>query len=153
MPSCPAIFEPAPSVADRASNEDDFRMTSQQPVEPKTAAPLDTLLLALSFVALAGGIVAFYALAGQLPAAVRFLMVLGGLALAVALAYQTATGKNMWDYVRGAQVEVRKTTWPSKQESLQATFMIAIVVLITALLLWGLDSLLLWGVKSVTGRG
>ena len=128
-------------------------MTSQQPVEPKAAAPLDTLLLALAFVALAGGIVAFYALVGQLPAAVRFLMVLGGLALAVGLAYQTATGKTMWGYVRGSQVEVRKTTWPSKQESLQATLMIAVVVLITALLLWGLDSLLLWGVKSVTGRG
>jgi preprotein translocase subunit SecE len=31
--------------------------------------------------------------------------------------------------------------------------MIAVVVLIAALLLWGLDSMLLWGVKSVTGRG
>ena len=128
-------------------------MTSQQPVETKTASPLDTVLLALAFVALAGGIVGFYALAGQLPAAVRLLLVLGGLAVAVALAYQTATGKTMWGYVRGAQVEIRKTTWPNKQETLQATLMIAVVVLITALLLWGLDSLLLWGVKSVTGRG
>jgi preprotein translocase subunit SecE len=59
----------------------------------------------------------------------------------------------MWGYIRGSQVELRKTTWPSKQESLQATLMIAVVVLITGLLLWGLDSLLLWGVKSVTGRG
>jgi preprotein translocase subunit SecE len=125
----------------------------QQPAEIKTASPLDTALLALAFAALAGGIVAFYALAGQLPAAVRLLLVLGGLGAAVVLAYQTAQGKLMWGYIRGSQVELRKTTWPSKQESLQATLMIAVVVLITGLLLWGLDSLLLWGVKSVTGRG
>jgi preprotein translocase subunit SecE len=128
-------------------------MTSQQPVETKAASQLDTVLLALAFVALVGGIAGFYALAGQLPAAVRLLLVLGGLAVAVALAYQTATGKTMWGYIRGAQVELRKTTWPNKQETLQATLMIAVVVLLTALLLWGLDSLLLWGVKSVTGRG
>lgn len=128
-------------------------MTSQQPVETKAASSLDTVLLVLAFAAVAGGIVAFYALAGQLPAAVRLLMVLAGLGAAVALAYQTATGKSMWGYIRGAQIEIRKTTWPTRQESLQATLMIAVVVLITALLLWGLDSALLWGVKSVTGRG
>lgn len=128
-------------------------MTAQQPVETKTASPLDTVLLALAFVAVVGGIVAFYALAGQFPAAVRLVLVLGGLGVGAALAYQTASGKTMWGYIRGSQVEVRKTTWPTKQESLQATLMIAIVVLITALLLWGLDSALLWGVKSVTGRG
>ena len=136
-----------------ATSDEEFRMTSQQPVEIKAASPLDTVLLVLAFVAVAGGIVAFYALAGQLPAVVRLLMVLGGLGVAVALAYQTTTGKNMWGYIRGSQVELRKTTWPTKQESLQATLMIAVVVLITALLLWGLDSALLWGVKSVTGRG
>jgi preprotein translocase subunit SecE len=128
-------------------------MTSQQPAEPKAESQLDTVLLALSLAALVGGIVAFYALAGTLPASVRLLMVLGGLGAAAGLAYQTASGKNMWGYIRGSQVELRKTTWPTKQESLQATLMIAIVVLIVALILWGLDSALLWGVKSVTGRG
>jgi preprotein translocase subunit SecE len=128
-------------------------MTAPQPVEPKAAAPLDTLLLLLSFAALVGGIVAFYALAGQLNVTVRVLLVLGGLGAAAALAYQTASGKTMWGYIRGSQVELRKTTWPTRQESLQATLMIAVVVLIAALLLWGLDSALLWGVKSVTGRG
>jgi preprotein translocase subunit SecE len=128
-------------------------MTAPQPVEPKAAAPLDTLLLLLSVAALVGGIVAFYALAGQLNVTVRVLLVLAGFGAAAALAYQTVSGKTMWGYIRGSQVELRKTTWPTRQESLQATLMIAVVVLIAALLLWGLDSALLWGVKSVTGRG
>ena len=128
-------------------------MTTQQPVEPKAAAPLDSLLLALAVAALVGGIVAFYTFVGQFNATIRVLFVLGGLGAAAALAYQTATGKMMWGYIRGSQVELRKTTWPTRQEGLQATLMIAVVVLIAALMLWGLDSLLLWGVKSVTGRG
>jgi len=128
-------------------------MTTQQPLETKAAAPLDTLLLVLAVAALVGGIVAFYALVGQFNATVRVLIVLGGLGAAAALAYQTATGKMMWGYIRGSQVELRKTTWPTRQEGLQATLMIAVVVLIAALMLWGLDSLLLWGVKNVTGRG
>ena len=130
------------------------RMNTQQPaVETKAAAPLDTLLLALAVAAVVGGIVAFYFFVGQFNVTVRVLMVLAGLGAAAALAYQTQTGKNTWAYIRGAQVELRKTTWPTRQEGLQATLMIAVVVLIAALMLWGLDSLLLWGVKSVTGRG
>ena len=128
-------------------------MTTQQPVETKAAAPLDTLLLALAVAALVGGIVAVYALVGQVNVTVRVLMVLGGLVVAAALAYQTVAGKNMWGYVRGSQVELRKTTWPTRQESLQATLMIAAVVLLFALMVWGLDSVLLYGVKQVTERG
>jgi preprotein translocase subunit SecE len=128
-------------------------MTSQQPIEPKAASPVDTVLLVLAFAAIVGGIAAFYVFANQINVTVRVLMVLAGLGVAVGLAYQTAVGKTFFGYIRGANIELRKTTWPTRQEGLQATLMIAVVVLITALLLWGLDSALLWGVKSVTGRG
>ena len=127
--------------------------TQQQPVEVKAAAPLDTLLLALAVAAIVGGIVAFYYFVGQINVTVRVLIVLAGLGVAAGLAYQTAIGQTMLGYVRGSAVELRKTTWPTRQEGLQATLMIAVVVLIAALLMWGLDSMLLWGVKSVTGRG
>jgi len=127
--------------------------TQQQPVEVKAAAPLDTLLLALAVAAIVGGIVAFYYFVGQINVTVRVLIVLAGLGVAAGLAYQTAVGQTMLGYVRGSAVELRKTTWPTRQEGLQATLMIAVVVLIAALLMWGLDSMLLWGVKSVTGRG
>ena len=128
-------------------------MNTQQPVETKAAAPLDTLLLLLAVGALVGGIAAFYALVGQLNVTVRVLIVLGGLVAAAALAYQTQSGKNMWGYMRGSQVELRKTTWPTRQESLQATLMIAAVVLVFAVMVWLLDSGLLWVVQQVTERG
>ena len=67
--------------------------------------------------------------------------------------YQTARGRVLWGFIAGSRIELRKVVWPSKQESVQATLMIAVVVLIMALMLWGLDSLLLWGVELLSGRG
>lgn len=127
--------------------------TQPHPVEPKATASLDAVLLLLAVAAVVGGIVAFYALVGQVNVTLRVAMVLAGLIAAAALAYQTAAGKNMWGYIRGSQVELRKTTWPTRQESLQATLMIAAVVVFFAIVVWALDYVLLMGVKSVTGRG
>lgn len=113
----------------------------------------DTALLAVAVLAMAGSMFAFIYFDGQLNALVRTLILLGGVSAGVALAYQTALGRSLWGYVSGARTELRKVVWPSRQESVQATLMIAVVVLIMALLLWGLDSALLWGVETLTGRG
>ncbi len=56
-------------------------------------------------------------------------------------------------FVAEVRTELRKTTWPTRQESLQATLMIAAVVLVFAVMVWLLDSGLLWAVKHVTERG
>lgn len=127
----------------------DVQTTEQKAV----SSHKDTALLLAAAVALLGGMFAFYYYEVQFNALVRVLILLGGAAVALALAYQTALGKTLWGYVVGSRIEMRKIVWPSKQESIQATLMIAVVVLIMALLLWGLDSLLLWGVETLTGRG
>ncbi|SHH35936.1 preprotein translocase subunit SecE [Hydrocarboniphaga daqingensis] len=126
-------------------------------MEPQIEAPsssrYDSLLLFGSAVLLVGGMFAFYWLTGEINAAIRLLILLAALGGSVALAYRTQMGQAVWATVLGSRTELRKVVWPSRQESLQATLMIAVVVLITSLLLWGLDSLLLFGVKSLTGRG
>ncbi|WP_028080846.1 preprotein translocase subunit SecE [Solimonas soli] len=113
----------------------------------------DTAFLIIAAAALLGGMFAFYYFEGQFNAFVRTLILLGGFAATLALAYQTAIGRELWGYVTGARTELRKVVWPTRQESIQTTLMIALVVLVMALLLWGLDSLLLWGVETLTGRG
>jgi len=113
----------------------------------------DTAFLILAAAALLGGMFAFYYFEGQLNAFLRTLILLAGVAATAALAYQTAIGRELWGYVTGARTELRKVVWPTRQESVQTTLMIAVVVLVMALLLWGLDSLLLWGVEALTGRG
>ena len=76
--------------------------------------------------------------------------VLGILVLAVIaafLALQTA----IFSLAKEARVEIRKVVWPSRQETTQTTLIVVAVVLVMALLLWGLDSLLGWLVSMIVG--
>ncbi|NGY07036.1 preprotein translocase subunit SecE [Solimonas terrae] len=113
----------------------------------------DAAFLLIAAVALLGGMFAFYYFEGQFNSLVRTLILLASFAVTLTLAYQTELGRELWGYVSGARTEMRKVVWPTRQQSVQTTLMIAVVVLIMALLLWGLDSALLKGVETLTGRG
>ncbi len=75
------------------------------------------------------------------------LLVLGAIALAIAS--QTAKGAALWSLLQGSRTEIRKVVWPTHQETLQTTAIVLVVVIIMALLLWGLDSLLSWVVAKI----
>ncbi|MDO8696932.1 MAG: preprotein translocase subunit SecE [Pseudomonadales bacterium RIFCSPLOWO2_12_59_9] len=80
--------------------------------------------------------------------------VLALLVIAVAagfVALQTAKGQAFFGLVKEARIEIRKVVWPTRQETTQTTLMVVAVVLVMALLLWGLDSLLGWIVSSIVG--
>lgn len=77
------------------------------------------------------------------------LIVLGGVAAFVAL--QTARGQAFTVLLKEARVEIRKVVWPTRQETTQTTLIVVAVVLVMALLLWGLDSLLGWLVSLIVG--
>ena len=126
-------------------------MSSQ--IEDKSGSPLDTVLLLAATLLVGGAIVAFYYFQADYNALIRTGGVVLAVAAALALIYQTALGRNAWVTIQGSRTEMRKVVWPTRQESVQTTLLIAVVVLIMALALWGLDSLLLWGVKGLTGRG
>lgn len=128
-------------------------MESSQTQQNAGTSYKDTALLVAALALLVGGLWAFYSLVGQFNVLIRALILLGSIGASVFAAYQTQMGKIMASYVTGAfRIEARKVVWPTRQESIQATLMIAVVVLIMAVLLWGLDGALLWGVKSLTGK-
>ncbi|MGQ7956116.1 preprotein translocase subunit SecE [Pseudomonas sp. SP16.1] len=80
--------------------------------------------------------------------------VLGLLVLAVlagVVALQTARGQAFAVLLKEARVEIRKVVWPTRQETTQTTLIVVAVVLVMALLLWGLDSLLGWLVSLIVG--
>jgi preprotein translocase subunit SecE len=77
------------------------------------------------------------------------LLVLAGVAGFVAL--QTAKGKAFFTLFKESKNEIRRVVWPTRQETLQTTGMVVVVVLLIGLFLWGLDSLLAWIVSSVIG--
>lgn len=112
----------------------------------------DPLFLAVAALLFVGGLFAFYYFDPKFPTVVRLLILLASFGAAAAIGYRTRLGQDVFDAISGARTELRKVVWPTKQESVQTTLMIAVVVIIMALLMWGLDSILLYGVEKLTGR-
>ncbi len=75
------------------------------------------------------------------------LLVVAGLALFVSS--KTTVGSTVLSYIGDTQVEVRKVVWPTRQETLQTTLIVILMVMLVALMLWGFDSLLGWAVRSL----
>src|SRR5690606_29079196 len=67
------------------------------------------------------------------------------------VALQTTKGRSFFVLLKEARVEIRKVVWPTRQETTQTTLIVLAVVLVMALLLWGLDSLLGWLVSMIVG--
>lgn len=121
-------------------------------VEAASSSSKDKMLLLISAALFVGGLFSFYFFDPQLPQVVRLLILLGAFAAAIAISYKTELGQAVVDAVAGSRQELRKVVWPTRQESVQTTLMIAVVVLIMSLIMWGLDSFLLYGVEKLTGR-
>ncbi|MGB4342359.1 MAG: preprotein translocase subunit SecE [Moraxellaceae bacterium] len=79
----------------------------------------------------------------------------GGIALACALAlglaWTTAQGQSLVDVSRKSWVEAQRIVWPSKDETWQTTLIVLGVVLLSSLLLWGIDTLFGWGISAIIG--
>jgi len=77
------------------------------------------------------------------------LIVAAGVAALVAA--QTAKGRAVVELSVGARTEWRKVVWPTKQERNQTTLIVVAVILLMALILWGIDSLLSWIAATIMG--
>ena len=71
---------------------------------------------------------------------VLILVVLLGLSLGVLA--QTDFGKGAIKLISDSRSEVAKVVWPSRGETTQMTVLVLIMILILALVFWGLDTLL-----------
>ncbi|MEN4961958.1 preprotein translocase subunit SecE [Pseudomonas syringae] len=85
------------------------------------------------------------------PILYRVLALLVIAAAAAFVALQTGKGKAFFVLSKEARAEIRKVVWPTRQETTQTTLIVVAVVLVMALLLWGLDSLLGWLVSLIVG--
>ncbi|HIP06299.1 MAG TPA: preprotein translocase subunit SecE [Mariprofundaceae bacterium] len=52
-------------------------------------------------------------------------------------------------FVREVQIEAKKVVWPERKETIQATLMVFVMVILIAIFLYGVDSLLSWLVQKV----
>ena len=114
------------------------------------AGSLDWLKWLIVAALLAGGVFANWYYQDEMLL-IRVVGLLATAAVAILLALQTARGKTIWVLLKESRTEVRRVVWPSNQETTQTTMVVLLLVVIFALILWGLDSLLGWIVSSIIG--
>jgi|TARA_Y100001970_G_scaffold155065_1_gene189948 preprotein translocase subunit SecE len=105
---------------------------------------LNKLLWLVSLVAGFSAVVLFSYLEEQFDLGLlyRVLILLGLLGISLGFLSQTNFGKNATKLISDSRFEVAKVVWPSRGETTQMTIVVIIMVLILALVFWGLDSLL-----------
>ena len=116
------------------------------------ASPLDTAKLVAAVGLVAAGIAAFYFLA-DLPIWLRWIIVLGALVAGTFVSLQSSQGREFWQFVQSSRVELRKIVWPNRQETLQVTLLVFVMVTIMSLFFWVLDRALGALTQWLTGQG
>lgn len=117
--------------------------------EPKEYR-LDALKWLLVIAIVAVGVVGNSVYSAQ-PLLFRVLALLALGLVGLAIASQTAKGSALIRLLRESIVEVRKVVWPSPQETHQTTLLVVAVVVVMALILWGLDTIFGFAAAKIIG--
>src|SRR5262245_29475990 len=102
------------------------------------ATALDTAKLVAGVAILAAGIAAFYVLP-DLPIWLRWIIVLAALAVGILVGLQSAQGRTFWSFVQAARVELRKVVWPNRQETMQVTLVVFVMIIVLGFFFWAVD--------------
>jgi preprotein translocase subunit SecE len=73
-------------------------------------------------------------------------------ALVIACVVWTEKGKRFYHFLRESRREMRKVHWPTRQETVQTTIVVMVVVAIFSLILWGEDSIFMSLIAWITGQ-
>ena len=110
----------------------------------------DLVKLVIAALVVIAAVAGFYIFEDQsTPLRVVGLLAAAGVAAWIGL--QTEPGRKLWSFLQDAQVEVYKVVWPTRQETIQTTLLVIAVVILAALILWGLDSVLGWAIRQLIG--
>ncbi|MCW9048592.1 MAG: preprotein translocase subunit SecE [Gammaproteobacteria bacterium] len=120
--------------------------------ETEETGKLDSLKFLIAIALLVGGIWQFYYFEEE-SQLYRILGLLAFVAVAVAVMYTTRLGYGLWLFARDARTEVRKVIWPTRQETMQTTLLVIVMVILVGIMLWLIDMVLRWGVLMLTGQG
>ena len=65
----------------------------------------------------------------------------------------TENFKNLKDLVLASYNEIKKIVWPTKNETIQTTLIVIIMVAVTGLVLWLLDNIMIWLIAKLARLG
>jgi len=118
--------------------------------ESKDINYYNTPFTLLSLILLLAGIVMFYYFI-DIRLFYRVLGLLFILIVSSLILYQTSFGKTVYGYVVDSKIELKKVSWPTKQETTQTALGVVVIVVIIGILLWLLDMLLSWAIGTLYG--
>jgi len=118
--------------------------------EAAAQSPLDWLKWLVVIALVGGGIFANWYFQEQ-PLLYRVLGLVVLAALAAMMVVQTDKGRAAWTLMKEARSEIRRVIWPKREETVQTTLIVLVLVLVFALILWLLDSGLSWVVSKLIG--
>jgi preprotein translocase subunit SecE len=107
-----------------------------------------TALVALAVAAVLAGVLGFSFLTEQ-PMLNRVGILVGGLALGIAIAWFSPPGKRFLVFAREAYDETRRVVWPTRKETVNITGIVFALVVVMALFLFIVDKLLEWGLYDL----
>ena len=140
---------------DALSDTSKSKINSSNEVVIKPSSPLDIVLWVIALALLIGsGFVGEYLPAYWAPASnvwIRVGVIVACIVIALGLLYATHQGKSFVRLVKDARLELRRVTWPTKQETITTSWHVLIVVIITSIVLWCFDHALGWIMKMIIG--
>ena len=121
-------------------------------VETAGGNRLDTIKIGISILIVVSATALFY-IYSEHSLFMRVAGLLAAIAVAVFISFKTEKGQQLWGFVQDAQIEVRKVVWPTREETVQTTMIVILMVIVIAIILWLLDMFLGWSVGLLLGRG
>ena len=89
----------------------------------------------------------------QLSAPIQAMVWIGWLVSTLTFGFFTKKGKQIFIFAKEAKVELEKVVWPNRQETIQTTSIVMIMVTVTGFVLWGIDSGMMWAIGKITHLG
>jgi len=121
----------------------------------KTGSPFDVVLWLVALTLLGAALmVNQYLPAYWVPANdvwVRVGVILACIVVSLGLLYATHQGKGFVRLLKDSRIELRRVTWPTKQETVTTSWQVLVVVIIAAIALWCFDYLISWFMKFIIG--
>jgi preprotein translocase subunit SecE len=87
----------------------------------------------------------------QEPLLYRVIGVIVTSSLGLFILTTTQEGKEALKTVIDSRTEIRRVVWPTRIETTQTTLIVLVALTISALILWGLDSLFGWATAALLG--
>ena len=110
---------------------------------------MDKIKFVIVLLLIVAGIYGFYHYSDE-AFLFRVLGLLAVIAVAFGIAVTTQAGANGVSFGRAAVVEMRKTVWPTKKETMQTTGIVMLMVSIMGLVLWLFDTILVSIIRWLT---